>query len=351
VQDDLAYFSDVFCEMGYCASKLYVVDVSQAANPQEMGTWVSRSAVEDLSVYENIVYLASWQRGVEAVDVSDPGNMQLLDAYGTLGEVYDVAVAGGFAYVTDGAESGLRVLDLAATPDGPTWPAVRGRAEVRWAGGHVVSGGIAYVPAWQEGLYVFDVRDPDNPVEVAHHADLGVLEQVVLVGDRAYVVASYYGLVILDIALVTLDYEGQALAAIDVRDPEALREAGRASLDGHGRRVAVYGDHAYVAVLDWTSGSVGGGLQVVDISDSEQPQSVGFLDLPGGAFDVTVAGDYAFVAGGAAGVYVADLADPANPRLAGHLDTQGSARRVYVVDDRVYVADDAGGLLILQRGQ
>jgi photosystem II stability/assembly factor-like uncharacterized protein len=382
VQDNLVYLCDVFCEMGGCASELYVVDVSQATKPEKMGTWLSKSTVEDLSVYDNVAYLASWQNGVEAVDVSDPSNMQLLHAYGTLGEVHDVAVSGGFAYVTDGAESGLRALDLAPSPDGHTWPTVRGRAEVRWAGGYALRDGFAYVPAWQEGLYVLDVRDPDNPVEVAHYADLGILEQIVLVGDRAYVVASYYGLVILDItepgaprilgelpldgmdggvavrgeyALVTLDYEGQALAAIDVRDPEALREVGRVSLDGHGRRVAVHGDYAYVAVLNWTSGLVRGGLQVVDVSDPEQPQDVGFLALPNGAFDVTVSGDYAFIAGDAAGVYVADLSDPAHPRLVGLAhprlvglaDTAGTASKVAVSEGQVYVADGAGGLLIL----
>jgi photosystem II stability/assembly factor-like uncharacterized protein len=375
VQDSLAYLSDVFCEMGGCASEVYVVDVSQAANPQEMGTWFSKSAVEDLSVYDGVIYLASWQNGVEAVDVSDPDNMQLLGAYGTLGEVYDVAVSGGFAHVTDGAESGLRVLDLASSGDGGVWPTVRGSAEVRWAGGYAIADGFAYVPAWQEGLYVLDVRDPDNPVEVAHDPDLGILEQVVLVEDRAYVVASYYGLVILDTvnpgaphilgelpldgmdggvavrggyALVTLDYgDQQALAAIDVRDPEAPRETGRAPLDGHGHRVAVHKDYAYVAVLNWTSGLVRGGLQVVDVSNPERPQSVAFLDLPNGAFDVTVSGDYAFIAGDAAGVYVADLADPAKPRLVGLADTAGKASKVTVIEDQMYVADGAGGLLIL----
>jgi photosystem II stability/assembly factor-like uncharacterized protein len=384
VQEGLAYLSDVFCEMGGCASQLYVVDVSQAAQPRELGTWLSKSAVEDLSVYDVTVYLASRQNGVEAVDVRAPEDIRLLGAYGTLGEVYDVAVSGRFAYVTDGAESGLRVLDLAAPSSGHTWPAVRGRAEVRWADGYAVRDGFAYVPAWQEGLYVLDVRDPDAPrvledVRERIGADLGVLEQVVLVEDRAYVVASYYGLVILDIAapgaprilgalpldgmdggvavrgeyaLVTLDDgEQRALAAIDVRDPKALREVGRASLDGHGYRVAVHGDQAYVSVLDWRSRVVRGGLQVVDVSHPEQPQSVGFLNLPNGAFDVTVSGDYAFIAGDAAGVYVADLANPGSLRLVGLVDTPGSARRVFVLDDQVYVADGAGGLLILERVQ
>jgi hypothetical protein len=318
---------------------------------------------------------------VEAVDVGDPDHPELQSAYGTLGEVYDVAVSGSFAYVSDGARSGVRVLDLEASPSEPPWPALRGKAEVPWAGGYAISDGFAYVPAWQEGLYVLDVRDPDDlrvlqDVRDRIGPDLGVLEQVSLVGDRAYVVASYYGLVILDVAepgaprllgelpldgmdggvavlgehaLVTLDdAEQQALAAIDVRDPEALREVGRASLDGHGRRVAVHGDHAYVAVLNWTPAGYSGGLQIVDVADPAGPQRVGFLDLPHGAFDVTVSGDHAFIAGDAAGVYVADLSDPARPRLVGHVNTTGTAFKVTVVSDRVYVADGPGGLLILE---
>lgn len=389
VQDDRAYLTDVFCEFGSCGSTLHIVDVSDPARPTEVDTWLSQSAVEDVAVYNQVVYLASWQKGVEAVDVAgivhprNPADPRFLNAYGTLGLVTDVVVDGGFAYVSDGALSGLRVLDLATSPRGRVWPKVRGTAGMRWAGGYTVTHGLAYVPVWNEGIRIVDVRDPDAPQELSVQ-DIGMAVQAVVSGNLAYV-SVYDGLVVLDVPAMFDSHEptaphvrskmalsGEAIGlavregaayvavagvngsekgtlyVIDVWDPDSPKQIGAVGIEGRGLRVTLTGGLACIAVLDWSSMTPKGGVQVVDVSEPAQPRSVAFLALPVGAFDVQVSGQYAFIAGGEAGVYVADLSDPAHLRLVGHMDTPGMARRVSVVGDRVFVADDAGGLLVLE---
>ena len=113
VVDRDAYVSSVFCEFGGCGSTLTVVDVSDPSRPEPVGAWFTKSAVEDIVVFNDVVYLASRQRGVEAVDVSegldpsDPNTPRFTTSYGTLGPVVDVVVDSGFAYTSDGAEAGL----------------------------------------------------------------------------------------------------------------------------------------------------------------------------------------------------------------------------------------------------
>jgi hypothetical protein len=372
-----AYAAQVFCEFGGCGSTLRILDISDPVHPAGVGTWFTQTAIEDLAVSSDMVYLASWQNGVEAVDVRDPAAPRQLDTYSTLGEVIDVVVEGGFAYVSDGAVSGLRVLDLSTSPRGRIWPTVRGTAEMRWANGYVVRDELAYVPVWGEGLCIVDVRDPDAPRELSVQ-DIGMAAQAIVADGVAYV-SIYDGLVLLDVSdpaapreRSRLKLEGSAaglavregiayvaveetsdstrgtLYVIDARDPGDPRQVGAVETRGSGLRVALVGNVAYVAVLDWSLPLPTGGVQTVDLTDPAQPRTIGFLALPGGAFDVQVSGQLAYIAAGEAGIYVADLSDPANLRLVGHLDTPGSARRVSIQEDRAYVADGAGGLLVLQ---
>lgn len=381
VRENTAYFADVFCEFGSCGSTLHAVDVSDPADLQEVGMWYTQSAVEDLAVYNDLVYLASWQKGVEAVDVAGGGDPRFMSAYGTLGEVVDVVVDGGaFAYTSDGAEAGLHVLDLAMSPRGRIWPKLRGTADISWAKGYVVADGLAYVPVWGEGMRIVDLHDPDAPDELAA-LDVGMASQVVVVDHLAYVTI-YGGLAVVDIAdpsspwllgrMALGDYSATGLAVhdglayvaveqeadkgtlyvVDVRDPSTPQHVGAVGISGHGLAVALDGHMAYVAVLDWSSTMPKGGVQVLDVSDPVQPQTAGYLGLPAGAFDVQVAGPYLFIAGGEAGVYVAQ-ATPARPdsvdiSLVGHIDTAGSAQRVFLVGDELFVADGEGGLLVVQ---
>jgi len=379
VKGGLAYLADTFCEMGYCGSTIYIVDVSDPARPQQVSTWSTKSAVTDASVHEDALYLTSWQKGLQVVDVSDPTSPQLLSEYAALPNVEDVLVSNSYAYVSDGAQSGLQVLDL-GTPSRE--PRVCGAVEsVRWAEGYAIASGYAFVPAWAEGLHIIDVRVPGAPREVAA-VDIGMAEQAAVSGERAYVTIGYEGLAILDIADVSMprvlgalplnglaeglavagdqayvtvdDGEQDVLYVIDVADPSQPSEMARAALKGKGLNIAFVSKagYAYVAVGDCTYylgiPQCSGGLQVIDVSDPSRPQTVLFVEVPGGVLDIAVSGDYAFVAAGSEGVWVLDVSEPGHSRAVGWRDTAGRARNVVVADDLVYVADGDGGLLILR---
>ncbi len=378
VKGELAYLTDTFCEMGYCGSTIYIVDVSDPARPQQVSTWFTKSAVTDASVHEDALYLTSWQKGLQVVDVSDPTSPQLLGEYATLPNVEDVLVSNSYAYVSDGAQSGLQVLDLATLSRGSRTQGTV--ASTIWADGYVLAGGYAYVPVWAGGLCIVDVRDPDAPREVAV-ADIGMAEQAVVTGERAYVTIGYEGLAILDVAdpsvprvlgevslnglaeglamagdqaYVTVDDgEQDVLYVIDVADPSQPSEIARAALKGKGLNIALASKagYAYVAVADCTYylgiPQCSGGLQVIDVSDPSRPQTVVFVEVPGGVLDIAVSGDYTFVAAGSEGVWALDVSEPEHSRAVGWRDTAGRAGSIVVVGDLVYIADGSGGLLVL----
>ena len=98
------------------------------------------------------------------------------------------------------------------------------------------------------------------------------------------------------------------IAAGELKLPSLPTLAGWADTPGFAYRVAVAGNHAFVA-------DYGSGLQVIDITNPLNPVLVGSYDTPGIARDVAVAGDYAFVADDGPGFLVINISDPTSPTL------------------------------------
>ena len=346
-------------------------------------------------VADGLAYVATWESGLNIVDLVDPANPHTVGTFNTLGSMMDVIVSGGYAYVTSGGENGLLVLEV-ADPSAPQ--KVGALPTLPFAGAVALAEGYAYVPAWVEGLRVVDVTDPANPREVGS-LDSSILQGTVgrvALGDTpsassgqayAYLTVQDGGLMTLDIAdpvdpypvgaytppmgsirdvAVTDGYayatgstpEGDQrrgiLYVIDVADPTRPSKIASVELPDHSSSsVTLAGDYVYVALVDCYYFTCSGSLQVIDISDPIQSRLVSSLDVPGGAFAVTMTNDadsssrYVYLAAGDVGVWVADASDPAQPHLVGLANTPGRARSMAVVGDLGYVGDDNGGLLIL----
>src|SRR5207253_825205 len=107
------------------------------AHPQQVGNYVTPPAVVfGVAVSGNYAYLADYSAGLRVVDVSDPANPQSVGTSATGGRPVGVAVLGHYAYLAD-MDFGLQVIDV-SNPASPQ--RVGGYASLRDASGVAVLG-------------------------------------------------------------------------------------------------------------------------------------------------------------------------------------------------------------------
>lgn len=185
-----------------------------------------------------------------------------------------------------------------------------------------VSGSLAAVGAWDEGLILVDLSDPAAPVEIGRIDTPGYVRSTAIAGGLVYAVdAAGLGLMVVDPAAVG----GPALV-------------GSLLLGGPGYGLTIAGDRAYVA-----DGSLG--LHAVDIADPAAPNLL-FTEPTFSARGCAVSGAYLVVADGSAGLKIVDPSAAAGSRVVGQLGLNGQAYAVTVADGVAWVAGWNGGLLV-----
>lgn len=178
------------------------------------------------------------------------------------GEFSAVAVSQNGAAVFVGTRYGFAVVDPNVSPN------PRQIGETRMLGGPVldleVDGVTLYAAVHQRGLYVYDVADPRNPVEIGWYMHAG-------------------GMAVKD-GQVFLAAEG-AVRVLQASQPGLLREIGRVALPSPSG-IALSGDYVYVTAL--------GTLHIVDVHNPSHPVVVGSVAIQGAA-SVTAASGFVYV--------------------------------------------------------
>ncbi|MCB0295856.1 MAG: hypothetical protein KDG51_11595, partial [Calditrichaeota bacterium] len=90
---------------------LIIADVSDPANPVEVGKIAVPARIYGMAVSGNFAYLADAFEGLQIIDLSDPANPAEIGFWDTNGTALSVAVSGNTAYVADGNQ-GLRIIDV-----------------------------------------------------------------------------------------------------------------------------------------------------------------------------------------------------------------------------------------------
>lgn len=149
-------------------------------------------------------------------------------------------------------------------------------------------------------LQVYDTTNPSATFLLGQLPLSGLVEDVFVRDNFAYVADGAGGLVVADIT-----------------SPSDMRERGQLAVADEAFGIAVQGNYAYVA-------SLLGGFLVVDISNPDAPSLVGSMPVEWAALNVAVEGNLAAVACGYGGLYLIDVSDPAAPVWLGLLDQQGT---------------------------
>ena len=386
------------------------IDSSEPSQLTELGaTSALGGDVIDLAVEDHMLYAVVEGKGVTVIDVADPlhpvqisfypllwpqsiavngdhvfvtgaGGLSILDvsrpdmvhqtARLVLPEyIYDVDVAGSYAYVA--TEQGFRIIN-GADPYHPIQVSSLALRSIAV----VVSNGYAYVSVFndgvtQSGLVTVDVRSASAPV-VTNRID-GVEGGDLCIAEQGLFVPSGVGVLTFSVTnparpvaagahrpaaqawprscvahnqmVYLAGYRG--VVRIDASNLLALRQVGGVDTPGEASSVFLTASHAYVA-----DGSRG--LRIMSLADPIAPQEVGFYDSPGTAHEVVVVGTRAYLADGydfatgeVSGLRILDVSDPSRPMEIGRYQTPDQAIGLAVMGTLVYVACQESGLRIL----
>jgi len=160
--------------------ELIVIDVSDAANPRDVGRWICPNSedpetgvhdpgqIEEIQVANGLVFVSARKAGLRIVDISNPAKPVELGSY-PAPDVRGCVVAGSFAYIADqregttDLETGIGVIDVSD----PRFPARKGFMLGEGLPLEILTPRMAYanyVFCGTELVIVADVRDPLHPV-------------------------------------------------------------------------------------------------------------------------------------------------------------------------------------------
>lgn len=280
--------------------------------------------------------LGASNSGMRVVDVSDAAQPQLVGTISGGGvEAIDVKTWQNFAYVVGESPSATgKVIDLSD----PTNPVQVGT----FPGGHnlsITDDGFMYLAT--PGIRIFDLNNDPTVPELVFTDNSCDGHDISIVEDLLYDFSDDCGTRIFDIA------QPDTLVALGTVPPSGIfHHSGWPSEDGN-----------HVFICDELAAPTENDITVWDISDLQNPFLVdSFSDPDAYVHNLYVHGDYAFVSYYRAGFRVFDVADPANISLIAEYDTDSTASGpgyggnfglyTFWGTDKILASDEENGLYI-----
>ena len=335
-----------------------MIDITDPASPREAGYYSFWTDITDMAVRGSTLYLTAYPEGVgvAVVDITDPTSPKLV-SYTADGIYTRLALVGNTLLAignlsergSDPGPDGVRAFDISV----PQVPRSVARTAPITINSYDLAAGARYLyAAWNEGLHVYDISDPNGIRQVALYRTAAPVDAFDVANGRAYI--TYGGRIeVLNLADPTQPRSlgslsigrwlgdggdaGIAVAAgvimvtgrngiirtIDASDDAHLRELAR--LDAElpwCERIAVGARHVYV--VNWNRAAPANSLTVVDVSTPAKPVVVGGYTFPNDGrdraiIDLAVQGTRLYVLTWIQDVsgelHVLDLTNPTSPRL------------------------------------
>ena len=141
---------------------IQVVDVSDKANPKEIGKYQNEHRAHNFYIQGNYGYLSDELEGVQILDISNPRAITRVGRIETTGNAFWVVADFPYVYVAE-EENGVVVYDVTNMSS----PQVLGKYDTPgWAWELILSENIVYVADKSGGLQIIDFSDKNNPVRV-----------------------------------------------------------------------------------------------------------------------------------------------------------------------------------------
>lgn len=297
VEDNIAYLG--------VGPRLVLLDVSEPSAPQLMGqSPILADSLLDIARDGALIYGAAGQAGLVVLDVSDPGNIQLVNSGPNYVQTEppsaeQVALSGGRVFVRNRNPNELLWFDLAA----PTQPSFVDSLPLGQSEGFGTAGDLLFLPAGS-GIRVAQAQ---NPAETISRIDApGAISRIRTAVRQEILYLSY----------IT---QNSHLAIYDLTnpaEPQFVSETPFAEFPPPGETAVT--DHTLIT--SFTFGEFGycaTTLTIFDIRQPDTPQQVGDTVDPQNCMRAMAgSGDFLYVAG-RSGLSIFDTSDPANLRLVG----------------------------------
>ncbi len=306
VRGNYAYVSLSFNQWACDGSYLHVVDVTNPALPSLVATLADRTEKADMLWLDgDRAYVTRRWAGVRIADISNPPQVEALGNFdresqpapsercpGTWAK--GLRAVGNLLYIAS-EQCGLQIVDVTDPGDDDMVMLSRRYCDgcydvdTLFGEGVWVEGDIAYLAAGNDRtgrgvVGIINVSDPRAP-QLLVHLTLPVESyafDAMVSNNRLYIAAGPGGLMIYDVS--------------DPSQPQFLS----AFRTQNAQKLDVVNDRVFVA-------DESRGLVVIDVSDPFMPRTVGECDTLDRAFGVCVANGYAYVADGLGGLQIVDL--------------------------------------------
>ena len=354
-------------EDGEGGSRIEVVDLSTPTQPELLGVFNSDRRITSLDVENDLVYIHEEGSGLQILDFRHP-NQPILRSDTTVNAEHRPPESGS---------GGRSILD-GNTYFGMGWDGFRvinshniTQAEYDTLGevnGLTAKGQYLYVAEGWEGIEVFDISDPKQPLPIGNAKTRGQALSVTVSGEYLYVFEGAGGLSIFRLpseSVTIVEHPTGVNVAAGDRTTLTVRVYGGGTKNhqwyqGESGDVSrpVTGGNGPTFTTPPLTGATAYWVRINSegsVNDSQTarinlvpPVTVELLGRwpseghsrngPGSAVDVAVSGQYAFLADSSGGLRILDVSDPAQPSLVGSY--RSNVRRLAANGNIVYLESD-----------
>ncbi len=295
IKDNLAFVTD-------STEGVKIYNISNPINPELIGQYKDGGYPLNLFVYENYVYYADHENGLKILDISDLSNPTLIGNFSDGGNVRDVYVMGDLIFLTDWF-NGLEILNN-------SYPANPVKLSEIGSESYALDVVEDLVFVTGKGLKIYNVSDPQNPIEVGNY----------YVGSDTFEVN-------VDGTLIYLAAWDDGIFIADISDPTNLEELGQ-YVEVNARSIGTWITDEILLLTDYMNG-----LLVLNISNFSNISKIGHFYDGGEAHTIQVVGNLAYIADGSDGLEIIQLweeknstinsSTPSNNAASESIDTPG----------------------------
>ncbi|NQT34143.1 T9SS type A sorting domain-containing protein [bacterium] len=230
-------------------SSFGIIDVSDPESPQQIANLRTEKRLSYLDIGDEIAALISYPRELLMIGLEDVETPEISGTFSfPEGAVHSIDKVGNLLYVAL-TPQGLSVVNVENVNE----PYEIGRIETPPGVTDVeVENCYAFIACGDSGMYVMDVRNPQEPDIVGHLVVFEDSVQAVL----DITIGGNYACLLTEVGI----------KIVDIEDPAQPRIVGRIGDNRYWNRIQVEGDIIYL------SGTSSGSIRVFDISDRSAPE-------------------------------------------------------------------------------